>query len=245
MKDYQFPIQILKGRTYPVVGEIFSSVNSQGTQLTGAEIHLARIVPYWRGITKEFRIYRKKLRDIDYEFDLTLLMRAITVIECGVPQIKKLAEKVSSRKTNKQTLKRQWRLSVKSIDMIIKVLRDDLLLDKTKFFTSKNVMIPLIYYASQLSSAKVKMRKKDIMRFFLISQLSGHYGSAVETVLRRDLRILSDPYSNINSAIRELNNQIINQAKQWYRGLRIRKDDISGPRKKCYTSIYVYFNEKE
>src|SRR5438094_3079378 len=62
VRDYQFPVQIIQERDYPTVGRIFSLVNSQGTQLTGAEIHIASIIPYWRGISKEFREYRRDLR---------------------------------------------------------------------------------------------------------------------------------------------------------------------------------------
>ena len=95
IRDYQFPVQIVRGASYPTVGEIFARVNSLGTQLTGAEIHLARIVPHWKGITSKFHKYRHDLAQTDYDLDLTFLMRAITAIECGVPQIKKLAAKGS------------------------------------------------------------------------------------------------------------------------------------------------------
>jgi hypothetical protein len=42
-RDYQFPVQIIQEADYPTVGRIFSLVNSMGTQLTGAEIHMARL----------------------------------------------------------------------------------------------------------------------------------------------------------------------------------------------------------
>ena len=53
--NYQFPIQIIQERTYSEVAEIFALVNSLGTPLAGAEIHLARLVLHWRGITKDLR----------------------------------------------------------------------------------------------------------------------------------------------------------------------------------------------
>ena len=63
IRNYQFPVQIIQERGYAEVGQIFSRVNSLGTQLTGAEIHLASIVPYWKGISAEFRRYRGSSQD--------------------------------------------------------------------------------------------------------------------------------------------------------------------------------------
>src|SRR5205814_2060928 len=51
VRDYQFPVQLISGRDYATVADIFARVNSQGTQLTGAEIHLATIVPRWPAVT--------------------------------------------------------------------------------------------------------------------------------------------------------------------------------------------------
>src|SRR5207302_5861698 len=143
---YKCPVQIIRDRTYEEVADIFPRVNSQGTQLTGAEIHLARIVPHGRGITSEFRDYRRQLRQKNYDFDLTFLIRAITVVECQVPRIKKLAERVSSDHPPRKQLDKSWRRATDAIDKLIRMLQTQLLLDKSKFFTSKNVLVPLIYY---------------------------------------------------------------------------------------------------
>ena len=70
LRDYKFPVQIIRDRDYATVAEIFTRVNSAGTQLTGAEIHLARVVPYWQGITREFRNYRRELIQKNYDLDL-------------------------------------------------------------------------------------------------------------------------------------------------------------------------------
>lgn len=144
IRDYQFPVQIIQESNYPTVGKIFARVNSQGTQLTGAEIHLASIIPYWQGISAEFRRYRGDLRKIGYDLDLTFLMRVITVIACDVPQIKRLANRVADKKLTKPDLDRIWSEGKRAIDMVADTLRRGLFLDKTKLFTSKNALVPLV-----------------------------------------------------------------------------------------------------
>ena len=236
-RDYLFPIQIIQGRDYATVGEVFARVNSQGTQLTGAEIHLANIVPHWPGITKEFRNYRSELNKIDYDLDLTYLMRAITVIECNSPNIKKLAQRVSEKIVTKKQLNKDWIKAKKSTDIIIKHLRNTLKLDKTKFFTSKNVLVPLVYYVSN-ENGLIDIKK--LLRFFLVSQLAEHYGSSGESVLRKDLRFLSEPSVKPKEGLKELLNSVEQEAKQFYRGLKIKPNDITGVPSKNVMVLLMY-----
>ena len=238
MRDYVFPVQIISGRTYIEVADIFTRVNSQGTQLTGAEIHLATIVPKWPGITKEFRDYRFELRGKNYDLDLNFLMRAITVIECGVAQIKKLAERVSEHKLSKRHLNRVWKQTKTATNKVIGALNRDLSLDKTKFFTSKNVLVPLVYYMAKDRSRSPATR--NMMRFFMYSQLSGHYGGAGESVLRRDMRYFNAYDLTPRQALDELVDEARREAKQYYRRLRIKPDQISGSPSKNVMLLLMY-----
>lgn len=237
-RDYSFPVQIVQDTDYPTVGRVFALVNSQGTQLTGAEIYIASIIPHWRGISRNFRDYLRELRRSGYELDLTLLMRAITVIECKVPQIKKLADKVSKGQLSSVKLNQLWIQSRRSIDQVIRVLRKDLFLDKTKFFTSKNALVPLIYYVAQ-SDGKY-LDRKAMMKFFLASQLGGHYSGAGETVLRRDLRYISETGLKAKQGLRDLLDNVVREAKQEYPGLKIKWENVEGVPSKNVMVLLMY-----
>jgi hypothetical protein len=238
IRDYPFPIQIIQERDYPTVGKIFSRVNSQGTQLTGAEIHIASIIPHWRGISTKFRSYLRDLAKTGYDLDLTFLMRAITVIECDVPQIKRLADRVSQKKLSKVRLNRRWSEGKEAINAVIRILRKDLFLDRTKFFLSKNALVPLVYYAAK--SHNKRLDRKAMMKYFLVSQLGGHYGGASETVLRRDLRYLSEPSTPPKQGLHELLEVAIKEAKQEFRGLKISARDVAGIPSKNVMLLLMY-----
>jgi hypothetical protein len=244
IRDYQFPVQVIQERDYPTAGKIFSRVNSQGTQLTGAEIHIASIIPHWRGIAGEFRKYRRDLRKGGYDLDLTFLMRAITVIACDVPQIKKLADRVSQedsqKKLTKGQLNRLWAESKRAINVVVRTLREDLSLDKTKFFSSKNALVPLVYYAAKSSKSKRRLDRKAMMKYFLVSQLGGHYSGAAETVLRRDLRYLSEPSAPPRQGLRDLLEVAVGEAKQEYRGLKVSHRHIVGVPSKNVMLLFMY-----
>ncbi len=222
IRDYKFPVQIIRDQDYSTVAEIFTRVNSQGTILTGAEIHLAKIVPHWAGITREFRDYRKELRDEFYDLDLTFLIRIITAIECNVPQIKKLSEKITKDHLTRAKLNSTWKKVKSATNKMIRILKKELSLDKSKYVTSKNTLVPLVYYiAAEKRSAAVR----DIKRFFLLSQLSEHYGGSAESKLRNDFKILTEA-SKPRHGLSELVENVDNETRQYYRGLKVKSDEL-------------------
>jgi Protein of unknown function DUF262 len=136
LRGYPFPVQIVQDKNYAEVAEIFALVNSQGTSLTGAEIHLARLVPRWKGIAKVFRDYRKELKAKNYDLDLSLLMRSITAVECGTAQIAKLTQKMDNQTLSNRHLKKSWQQARRAIDKVIATLSTNLLLDRSRYFPS-------------------------------------------------------------------------------------------------------------
>jgi hypothetical protein len=168
-------------------------------------------------------------------------MRAITVIECRVPKIKKLAEKVSQGDLTKRHLDITWKKVKMATDTIIRALQRGLGLDKTKFFTSKNVLIPLVYYVAMEKQRKSKtLATKSVLRFFLLSQLSEHYGGAGETVLRRDLRHLTEPETTPRQGLESLAESVQQEARQYYRGMKIKPDNICGVSSKNVMLLMMY-----
>ncbi len=238
LRDYSFPVQIIQDCTYEAVAEIFALVNSQGTSLTGAEIHLARLVPHWRGITTDFRDYRRELRDRKYDLDLSFLMRSITTIECNSAQISKLTQKMAKEDLSKASLKRAWRQARRSIDKVVSTLSTEMNLDRSRYFPSKNVLIPLVYYVAR-EKGKTQATKQ-MLRFFLSSQLSERYGSAAETIFRRDFRILTDRSDTPRQNLEDLAKAVVGEARQYYRGLKIQPSDVSGPPAKNVILMLMY-----
>jgi hypothetical protein len=240
LRGYPFPVQIVQDKRYEEVAEIFELVNSQGTSLTGAEIHLARLVPRWNGITKVLRDYRKELKGRNYDLDLSFLMRSITAVECGTAKIAKLTQKMDNekKKLSKRHLKKSWQQARRAIDSVIATLTSEFELDRSRYFPSKNVLIPLVYYVTR---EKTHSRAtKQMLRFFLNSQLSERYGSGAESAFRKDFRILTDESQTPRKNLEELTKAVTADAKQSYRGLKIRPTDVSGPPSKNVILLLMY-----
>jgi hypothetical protein len=178
------------------------------------------------------------LRKSGYDLDLTFLMRAITVIACNVPQIKRLADRVADNKISRAELDSAWSKGKRAIDSVLDTLRQGLFLDKTKYFTSKNALVPLVYYTARLSNKQTN--RNAMMKYFIVSQLGGHYSAAGETVLRRDLRYMSEPNVAPIKGLHDLLTVAVREAKQEYRGLKIGKKQIAGLPSKNVMLLLMY-----
>jgi hypothetical protein len=79
-----------------------------------------------------------------------------------------------------------------------------------------------------------------MLRFFLNSQLSERYGSGAESAFRKDFRILTDESQTPRKNLEELTKGVTADAKQSYRGLKIRPMDVSGPPSKNVILLLMY-----
>jgi len=124
------------------------------------------------------------------------------------------------------------------MNRVIEVLKDDLHLDKTKFFASKNALVPLVYHAAKARGKRIN--RKAMLKYFIVSQLGGHYSGAGETVLRRDLRYLSEPDVSPTEGLKDLLGVAVREAKQEYRALKIHPDQVSGVTSKNVMLLLMY-----
>lgn len=73
-----------------------------------------------------------------------------------------------------------------AIDRTVRILQNELSLDKSKYVTSKNALMPLVYLLAKVRRAG--HLERNAVRFFILAQLSEHYGGSGETTLRKDFR---------------------------------------------------------
>jgi hypothetical protein len=134
-------------------------------------------------------------------------------------------------------LNKSWGRAKGATNKLIRILQSQLLLDKSKFFTSKNALVPLIYY---LALERGKPLQKEIQRFFLLSQVSEHYGAAAETALNRDFRALGDPEITPRQGFSNLVRNVDREARQYYRGLKVHPEQVEGLPSKNVLLLLMY-----
>jgi hypothetical protein len=227
-RSYKFPVQVVKGFDYATVGEVFARVNSEGTPLTGAEIHIARIIPRWRGITREFRAFLREVRaERNYELSLDFLIRCLTVLYTDGPRISKFSEAIAEGEVSRRELDKLWRRCKAGTLKLIGLLEKHGFQDRSRYFTSKNVLVPLLYYVSHEDAPK--SRWKPVIRFFYLAQLGEHYSGGTEGVLRGDMKEMLDN-DRIADGLLDLCDNARADARRERRlkGFVLPRDEISG-----------------
>jgi hypothetical protein len=84
-----------------------------------------------------------------------------------------------------------------------------------------------------------RVPKRDIERFFLLSQLSERYSAAAETALNRDFRTLND-YKSARDGLSTLTASADKNARQFHRGLDVRPDRVQGLASKNVMLLLMY-----
>lgn len=239
IRDYLFPVQIIKECEYHLVANIFYRVNTLGSELTTAEIHIAQIVPYWRGITKEFRSFLNEHEKKYYSFGLTFLIKCLTVIATNSAKIVVFSKKVQAGEFKKKELNRIWRDCKNSINKVVDIIREESPLENSKFLTSQNIFIPPIYYFYKSKKEKRRINKKDVLKFFYYAQLGNHYEAHTETVLKKDLQEISSA-EHVTDGMRKLCNRIKDEARSEYRGLNVAHDRVRGSLSRHELLLFIY-----
>lgn len=103
-------------------------------------------------------------------------------------------------------------------------------------------MPPIYYLAGERGK---KHAQKQIQRFFLLSQLSEHYGGGAETALNRDFRALADPDVSPLEGLSNLVAGVDREARQYYRGLRVRPDQVEGLPSKNVLLLLMYISMRK
>ena len=95
-----------------------------------------------------------------------------------------------------------------------------------------------MYYAAKDKSATLS--HKDIVRFFVLAQLSGYFSESTETRLTRTIKELNGSNGTIREALHDLVSAIKSEAKQEYRGLKIKATDVYGSPAKNPLVLLMY-----
>jgi hypothetical protein len=81
---------------------------------------------------------------------------------------------------------------------------------------------------------------RDVQRFFLLSQLSEHYGSGADTALAKDFRTLARDSKTVRQGLTELLGDVAHEARRDYRGLKIKPNQVWGVPSKNVLLLLMY-----
>lgn len=178
---YLYPIQIIRGKSYAEVTEIFIRVNSSGTRLKGSDLALAQITSVWPGSMKLFENFVDQCIENNFILDENFLVRCLVCIATDQAKF----DNMGQMSLNK--LKDSWELTKRGVQNTINFLKNNAFVDSSAFLPSPILLIPLIYYSSKENLSESIETENGFLYWFYNAAIWGRYSSSMESKLAQDL----------------------------------------------------------
>ena len=164
---------------------IFDLVNSQGTKLTDADLALTHITGKWSQARRVMKEKMEYLKQVNFDFDLTFLTRAIT----GVVTNHALYESVHTQP--RTALEPGWEKVSKILDYLVTTLPQRAYINSTQDLNTTNILIPIMVYLS-LNNARFPNENalKHAIHWLYAAQIWARYSSQTDQKLEYDLSLI-------------------------------------------------------
>jgi len=257
IREFQFPVEIVREDDLETVTEIFIRVNSGGTRLREAELALARLA--WKlpgSIVGPFQELENECEARGFDLDSRFLMRALVSTatrQSRFRDLKAFWEKPSAE------IEAYWSKAEKGVRLALDFVEGNVGVPGSEFLPTAMALIPLMVVFSQREHLTGD-EEKALRRWFLIASAFSRFSAKSETVLNQDLTMLGTKCDNIQGLLGQAINDlratpkvtaqdlelagtnspffplaylavIRRDAKDWFKGIKIRRDSFSEDQK--------------
>ncbi|PTA67628.1 GmrSD restriction endonuclease domain-containing protein [Deinococcus arcticus] len=186
-------------KTIEVVVDIFNKVNSGGTKLSSGDLALAKVCAEWPEAREEMQKALQEWAKAGFHFKLDWLMRVINAVVTGDAYFSALSS-VSS-----EQFKQGLADAKKAVNRLLNLINSYLGLDSDQVLGSR--------YSFPLMARYVHVRGKDfnngveqqaLLYWYIHTFLWGRYAGSTESVLARDLNLISNPNGALDRLIADL-----------------------------------------
>lgn len=178
--------------------DIFVRVNSGGTILSKTDLLFSTVVARWEDAREEIDGLVKEINNIGekYKFSNDFIMRT-----CLYLLDQPIALQVDTLKNSANIIEQKWNAISESIKKTIELFKELGFCDEN--ITSYNAIIPIIYYVYKSGDIKNLENKKNIKKYFVLSQIKRIFGTSSNVALNQTRNVLKYN-TNTNFPIKKL-----------------------------------------
>lgn len=264
IREFQFPVEIVRDDDLETVTEIFIRVNSAGTRLREAELALARLA--WKlpgSIVGPFQELENECEHRGFDLDSRFFMRALVSTatrQSRFRDLKAFWEKPSAE------IEASWAKTDKGVRSTLDFVEGNVGIPGSEFLPSSLALIPLVVVFSEREHLTGD-EERALRRWFLVASAFSRFSAKSETVLNQDLAILGTKCDNVEGlltqAIKDLRAEpqvtaqdldlsgtnspffplaylavVRRDAKDWFKGIKLRRDSFSEDQNIEYHHIF-------
>ena len=264
IREYQYPVEIVREDDLEVVTEVFIRVNSGGTRLREAELALARLA--WKlpgSIVGPFEEMEDACTERGFDLDSRFLMRALISVATRQSRFRDLK---AFWERPVEDIEKTWKRTAKGLKLALDFVEGNVGIPGSELLPSQNSLIPLTLIFSERQHLSGEEERK-LRRWFLLANAFSRYAGPTETTLNQDLTALGANSENISGLhdliIRDLRGEpkitpqdleragmnssffplaylvtIRRDATDWFKGIKIRRDSFAEDQQIEYHHIF-------
>jgi len=264
LREYQYPVEIVREDDLETVTEVFIRVNSGGTRLREAELALARLA--WKvpgSIVGPFEKLEDACEERGFDLDSRFFMRALISSATGQSRFRDL--KAFWERPPEQ-IEAAWRRTAEAVRLTLDFVEGNVGIPGSALLPSEFSLFPLVVVFStreQITGAE----ERALRRWFLLANAFSRYGGPSETTLNQDLTTLGSSAEGIEAlleqTLKDMRTEprvtpddldrsgtnspffplaylavIRRDALDWFRGIKIRRESFTDDQKIEYHHIF-------
>ncbi len=216
IRDADLPVQVVPDEaSLDDAIDVFDRLNSQGTQLTEAELALTHITGRWSQARRTLKARMDELQQQRFEYDLTFMTRALVCTVTGHA----LFEHIHS--VERSRLEDGWSKLSKILAYLTHVLPGRAYIHSTREMSSTNPLIPIVRFLT-LHDCKFQSESslRRALHWLYLALVHQRYTSQTNTRLEHDVTVVNREDTPWESLL----NQIVDQRGR----LEVLPDDFEG-----------------
>lgn len=181
--------------------ELFDRVNSQGTDLGEAELALAHMSAQWPYIRREMKDKQKEMKNKGFDFDLDFYVKSMVAAVTGTMTYEKVYE------TEEETLKQEWENVDRTLDYVVRFLKNEAHIPNSDYISTRAVLIPLITYLDNNDIKLDHEEKSSFKRWIYAAMMRSRYSRATDSKLTTDLSLLEEGSNPTRELMEEIKDE--------------------------------------
>ncbi len=253
IREYQYPVEIVREDDLEIVTEIFIRVNSGGTPLREAELALARLA--WKlpgSIVGPFQQMEQACEERGFDLNARFLMRSLISVATRQSRFRDLK---AFWERPADEIEQAWKRTEKGLRLALDFVEGNVGIPGSELLPSHlSLILPCVVF-SERQDLKGE-EERALRRWFLLANAFSRYVGATETTLNQDLSVLGPRCENIRGMLdqflRDLRGEpkvtvddleragtnspffplvylavIRRDARDWFKGIKIRRDSFA------------------
>ena len=199
LSSYGFPVIVINHYPIDVACEVFTRVNTGGTELTLFEIMVAKTYDAASGfdLAKEYSYLidnngtDKDLQDVGFD-----TIPSSTVLQCIAAHLKQAVRRQDILKLDRHDVISNWPVVKSGIFSAVDYIRMHLRIPVSRLLPYNALLVPFTYFfIRNQGKTPTSIQNKLLVQYFWWASLSGRFSASVESKLALDLKKIDAIYN--------------------------------------------------